>query len=177
MVNRMRSLRLYGRHTIYSPTATHPTILLHELSPDPVPDRVCHKYRQPTIADEHCTELYRYIWGVIKNKNCKLFQINGIEDHIHILCDLHPSMALADLVKDIKVGSSLWMKASGLFPDFIDWGEGYGAFTYSLRQRDIVINYIKRQKEHHRKVPFPVEYKALLDEHGVAYDESYLSSE
>jgi REP element-mobilizing transposase RayT len=65
------------------------------------------KYRQHTIADAHCNELYRYIWGIIKNKNCKLFRINGVEDHIHILCDLHPSVALADLVKDIKVSGSL----------------------------------------------------------------------
>jgi REP element-mobilizing transposase RayT len=60
------------------------------------------KYRQPTIADEHCNELYRYIWGVINNKDSKLFRINGIEDHIHILCDLHPSVALADLVNENK---------------------------------------------------------------------------
>ena len=134
----------------------------------------CTKYRKPTISETHCTDLYRYIWGIVKNKNCILFQINGVEDHLHLLTDLHPTIALADFVKDIKVGSSLWMKESGFFPEFEGWSEGYGAFTYSIRERDKIINYIKKQKEHHKKEPFPDEYKALLDEHGVTYDEKYL---
>ncbi|WP_461125881.1 IS200/IS605 family transposase [Spirosoma aerophilum] len=132
------------------------------------------KYRHPTITDAHCEELYRYIWGVIKNKKGTLLRINGVEDHIHILSDLHPSIALADFVKDIKVASSLWMKASGLFPDFEGWAEGYGAFTYSIKERDRVINYIKKQKEHHKQVTFTDEYKVLLDENGVSYDEKHL---
>ena len=130
------------------------------------------KYRRPTISEPHCEELYRYVWGVIKAKNCKLFRINGVE--VHILSDLHPSVALADFVKDIKVASSLWMKASGLFPEFEGWAEGYGAFTYSIKERDRVLNYIKKQKEHHRKITFPDEYKSLLNEHGIIYDEKYL---
>lgn len=76
------------------------------------------KYRKPTVSDDNCEELYKYIWGIVKNNNSKLYRINGIEDHIHIFCDLHPSIALADFVKDIKVASSIWMKHSGLFPDF-----------------------------------------------------------
>ncbi|CAN5329384.1 IS200/IS605 family transposase [soil metagenome] len=132
------------------------------------------KYRKPTIEEANCNELYQYIWGVIKNKNCKLFRINGVEDHIHILSDLHPSVALADLVKDIKVSRSLWMKASSLFPHFEGWAEGYGAFTYSIKERDRIINYIKKQKKHHQQVTFNDEYKALLEEHGITYDEKHL---
>ena len=132
------------------------------------------KYRQPTIAEEYCDELYKYIWGVIKNKNCKLYRINGIEDHIHIFSDLHPSIALADYVKDIKVASSLWMKEAGKFPDFLGWQEGYGAFTYSIREKDMIINYIKKQKEHHKTETFYDEYKRLLIESGVEFDEKYL---
>ena len=101
------------------------------------------KYRKPTIAEEHCEELYKYIWGVIENKNCKLYRINGVEDHIHIFCDLHPTVALADLIKDIKVASNLWMKESGKFPDFTSWQDGYGAFTYNIR--DKIIDYVKKQ--------------------------------
>jgi putative transposase len=129
------------------------------------------KYRRPTINETHCTELYRYIWGIVKSKNCLLFRINGVEDHIHILCDLHPTVALADLVKDIKAGSSRWMKESGLFPDFEGWADGYGAFTYSIRERDKMISYIKKQKEHHKKVSFVEEYSALLEENGLRYEE------
>ena len=132
------------------------------------------KYRQATIVEEHCHELYKYIWGVIQNKKCKLYRVNGVEDHIHIFSDLHPSIALADYVKDIKVASSLWMKENGKFPDFIGWQDGYGAFTYNIRQRDMIINYVKKQKEHHRKETFYDEYKRLLIENGVEFDEKYL---
>ncbi len=132
------------------------------------------KYRKPTLNETHCTELYSYIWGIIKNKNCKLFQINGVEDHIHILSDLHPSICLADFIKDIKVASAIWMKQSRLFPDFEAWAEGYGAFTYSVKERDTLIGYIKRQKEHHKKTTFVDEFKALLTEHEISFDERYL---
>ncbi|MFN8345719.1 MAG: IS200/IS605 family transposase [Spirosomataceae bacterium] len=132
------------------------------------------KYRRPTIAEAHCEELYRYIWGIIKNNKCKLYRINGIEDHLHIFCDLHPSVALADFVKDIKVASSIWMKQSGLFPDFEAWQEGYGAFTYSIREKDKIINYVKKQKQHHKKETFYDEYKRLLIENDIEFDEKYL---
>ena len=132
------------------------------------------KYRHPTITEEHCEELYKYISGVIENKKSRLYRINGVEDHIHILSDLHPSLSLADFVKDIKVSTSIWMKESGKFPTFIGWQEGYGAFTCSVRSRDRIINYIKNQKEHHKKKSFIDEYKNLLTEHEIEFDERYL---
>jgi len=73
------------------------------------------KYREHTIRDAHCEELYKYIWGVIDNNKCKLYRINGVGDHIHIACDLHPSIALAGLIKDIKLSSSEWMKKQDHF--------------------------------------------------------------
>ena len=132
------------------------------------------KYRQSTIAEAYCEELYKYISGVIENKKSKLCRINGVEDHIHILSDLHPSVSLADFVKDIKVSTSIWMKESCKFPAFTGWQEGYGAFTCSVRSRDRIINYIKNQKEHHKKKSFIDEYKALLTEHEIEFDERYL---
>lgn len=132
------------------------------------------KFRKPTISQQHGEELYKYIWGIIKNKNCHLFRINGIEDHIHIMSDLHPSICLSDYVKDIKVASSIWMKGSGKFPGFEGWQDGYGAFTYSIREKDMIINYIKNQKEHHQTESFYDEYKRLLIENGVVFDEKYL---
>jgi putative transposase len=132
------------------------------------------KYGHPTINPDHKLELYKYIWGVIKNRNSTLYQINGVNDHIHILTDIHPSVALADFIKDIKVASSIWMKDSGLFPGFIGWAEGYGAFTYAYRNKKMISNYIKNQEEHHRKVIYKQEYIRLLKEHGVKFDEQYL---
>lgn len=132
------------------------------------------KDRQATITEAHCNELYRYIWGVIKNSNSTLYRINGTEDHLHILSDIHPSVSLAEYVKNIKVASSLWMKQCGLFPDFKGWQEGYGAFTYSIKENDIIIEYIKNQKEHHKTESFFDEYKRLLLENGIAFDEKNL---
>ena len=132
------------------------------------------KHRKPTIAKEYDVELYKYIYGIIKNKNCKLYRINGIEDHIHIMSDLHPSICLSDYVKDIKVASSLWMKETGKFPAFEGWQDGYGAFTYSIRERDMIINYIEKQKTHHQKENFYDEYRRLLIENRIEFDEKYL---
>ena len=132
------------------------------------------KYRQPTISPQYETELYKYIYGIIKNKKCRLYRINGIQDHIHIMSDLHPTVCLSDFVKDIKVASSLWMKESGHFPDFEGWQDKYGAFTYSIREKDMIINYIKNQKEHHKVENFYEEFKRLLIESEIEFDEKYL---
>ena len=127
-----------------------------------------------TINEANCEELYKYIWGIIKHKDCKLFRINGIENHIHIASDLHPSIALANYVKDIKVASSIWMKESGKFPKFDGWQDGYGAFTYSVKEKDVLIEYVKKQKQHHKKENFHDEYIRLLKENGIDFDEKYL---
>jgi REP element-mobilizing transposase RayT len=91
-----------------------------------------------------------------------------------VLCDLHPSIALADLVKDIKIASSIWMKQSGKFPGFTGWAEGYGAFTYAYRNLDTIAKYINNQEEHHKKITFKNEYLRMLKEFGVEYDERYI---
>lgn len=95
-------------------------------------------------------------------------------DHIHIFTDLHPSIALSDLIRDVKVASNLWMKQSGLFPEFEEWQSGYAAFTYSEKEKDAVINYIKNQKTHHQKENFETEYKNLLKDNGIEFDDKFL---
>ncbi|WP_027378511.1 IS200/IS605 family transposase [Chryseobacterium daeguense] len=132
------------------------------------------KHRAPVLNIKHEDQLYKYIWGIVKNKNCKLYRINGMPDHIHLFTDLHPSVSLSSFVKDIKVSSNLWIKQSGLFPDFEEWQNGYGAFTYSEKEKNMIINYIKNQKEHHKNESFEDEYKNLLISHGVEFDEKYL---
>jgi len=112
--------------------------------------------------------------GVINNHNSHLYRVNGVENHMHILTSLHPSVALADLIKDIKVSSSLMIKKEKLFPDFKGWQIGYGAFTYSIDAKERLIKYIMRQKEHHKKVTFVDEYKMLLKEFDIEFDEKYL---
>ncbi len=132
------------------------------------------KKNEKVLSNYGNDELFRYIWGILKNKKCKLYRINGVENHLHIVFDLHPSVALATLVKDVKVSSSIWIKENGLYPQFIGWAEGYGAFTLSLKEKDRVIKYVMNQQEHHRKVSFRDEYVQLLKENGIEYDERYL---
>ena len=107
------------------------------------------KNREATITEAHENELYKYIWGIVNKKKCKLYRINSMPDHMHIFSDLHPAVCLSDFVKDIKVASSIWMKESDKFQSFSGWQDGYGAFTYSIREKDMIIDYIKNQKEHH----------------------------
>jgi len=126
-----------------------------------------------TINQENVDQLYAYIGGTIKKKSCHLYRINGIENHIHLLKDLHPSIAQADFMRDVKVYSSMWMKESGLFPNFVGWAEGYGSFTCSYRDSDRIIEYIINQQEHHKKLSFEEEYRALLAEYGVVIDERF----
>ena len=134
------------------------------------------KRRRKVLIKENRKELYKYIWGILNKKKCHLYRINGIEDHIHILTHLHPTIALSDLVKGIKVASSLWIKENGIFPKFEGWQKSYGAFTYSFDRKDILINYIKNQEEHHKKVSSEEEFIKLLKEHNVDYDKRYLST-
>lgn len=132
------------------------------------------KYRERTLSKKNRDELFKYIWGVIKNKNCHLYRINGVEDHIHIVTHLHPSVSLSSLVKDIKVSSSLYIKEQKLFEHFKGWQNGYGAFTYSTKEKERLIEYVKNQEEHHRKKTFKEEYINLLNEHEIEFDEKYL---
>jgi len=132
------------------------------------------KDRVPAFTADKREKLFRYTWGILNNKKCHLYRIGGVEDHIHILTEVHPTIALADLIRDIKTGTSTWIKGSGLFPKFTNWQDGYGAFTVSHNVRDAVIEYIKAQEEHHRKMSFEDELRGFLNEHGVKFDEKYL---
>jgi len=132
------------------------------------------KNRESSICEEYEQELYKYLWGIINNLKCKLYRINSMPDHIHLFSDLHPTLSLSEYVKTIKVSSSIWMKESGKFPKFSGWQDGYGAFTYSSREKEMIINYIKNQKEHHKKEIFMDEYRRLLQENEIEFDETYL---
>ena len=132
------------------------------------------KERMPALTKDRREDLFRYIWGIIKNKQSHLYRIGGVEDHIHILTSLHPTVALAAFVKAIKVGSNEWIKESRVFPAFTHWQDGYSAFTQSQNEKDRVIEYIKGQEEHHSKESFRDELRRLLKEAGIEFEEKYL---
>jgi len=96
-----------------------------------------------------------------------------VEDHLHILMNLHPSTALADFIRQLKLTTSNWIKANKIFPKFTYWQEGYGAFTHSILEKDPLMEYIKNQEEHHKKVSFQEELRKLLTEARIEFDERY----
>ena len=132
------------------------------------------KYREKTLCAENRKELFKYICVILNNRNCHVYIVNGVSDHIHIITHLHPSIPLASLIKDIKILSSAYIKNRKLFPDFQGWQVGYGAFTYSSEAKKNLIQYVNNQEEHHRVKSSRQELIELLKKEGVEYDSQYL---
>jgi len=128
-----------------------------------------------SITRDNSEQLYSYISAIIRNKNSHLYRINGTENHVHILTDIHPSFALADFMRELKSSTSKWIKEKGLFPMFDGWGDGYGAFTCSYYDLGELVDYIRNQQEHHRKKSFEEEYRNLIMTAGVKIDDKYFS--
>lgn len=135
------------------------------------------KYRNNSIAESWKVQLYKYITGIISNKNQKLMIINGISSHIHLLIGIKPNCNLSDLVRDIKASSSKWINEQKYTEHKFEWQTGFGAFSVSQSQIDKVIDYIKNQEKHHAKISFKQEYISLLKAYQINYDEKYIFTE
>jgi REP element-mobilizing transposase RayT len=131
------------------------------------------KNRVPNIVETCRGRLHAYLGGVVRNVEGVPEAIGGVEDHVHLLIGLRATARLADVVRDVKAVSSRWVHEETGDRGF-SWQEGYGAFTVSASQRDMVREYIARQEEHHRKRTFQEEYVELLKRSGVEYDDRYL---
>jgi putative transposase len=132
------------------------------------------KYRKPSIRDDVRERLYEYIGGTIRSKKGRLLQIGGVLDHVHILAHMSASLAVADVVRDIKANSSRWMNEQPEVTETFEWQKGYGAFTVSYSQIEIFRAYIQNQQEHHKKRTFQEEYIELLRRHNIEYRLEYL---
>ncbi len=130
------------------------------------------KDRAPLIAPAWEDELYAYLGGIIRNHNGVPIEINGMPDHGHVFARLHPSVALSDMMRELKASSSKWVRRNHL-PEFA-WQRRYGAFTVSESSADAVRKYIREQKIHHQKHTFEDEYVSLLQKHNVEFDERYV---
>lgn len=128
-----------------------------------------------TIDERHERDLYAYIYAFTKVRNCVLYRVGGMPDHIHILMSLHPSVALSDFIRDMKTATSKYMKAHhDKYPMFEGWGNEYYASTLGTGQQETVRQYIIHQKEHHRHETARDELKRLCEENGIPVDERYL---
>jgi putative transposase len=132
------------------------------------------KNRERTLMPDKRTQLFKYIWGVIEKKHSHPYYINGVEDHLHIATHIHPTIALSDLIKDIKLSTSSFISDNNILKYFGGWQDGYSAFTCSYKDKDRLIEYIKNQEVHHKKITYKEELITLLNEHGIEFDEKYL---
>jgi putative transposase len=130
--------------------------------------------RQNLIAKEHREELHKYITGIVRNRDQKMLSIFSMPDHTHLLVGLRPSIAISDLLRDIKADSSNFINNKKWLRVKFNWQEGFGAFSYSRSQLDSVIKYILNQEKHHKKKTFKEEYIGFLKKFEIGYDEKYL---
>jgi putative transposase len=126
------------------------------------------------IKEDVEKELYSYLGGILKNYKSNPLQIGGTSDHLHVLCTLPKTISTADLVEEIKKSSSKWIKTKGDHYQNFYWQDGYGGFSVSNSGVEAVKKYILTQKEHHKRLTAIDEYKNLLDEHGIQYEDRYL---
>ncbi len=133
------------------------------------------KDRRPFLRNKSLRdELHRYLGGILMNHDCQPLIVGGVEDHVHILSTLSRTCEAAEMVKDIKRGSSLWLKTKGPSLHDFAWQNGYGIFSIGHSQIAAVKNYIAGQKEHHRKVSFQDEFRVFLKRYEIEFDERYV---
>ncbi len=132
------------------------------------------KNRADLIAPEIEAGLFGYMHGIVENNDAKLIIANGTANHVHLLVSLPKKIDIPVLIGDVKRDSSSWVKQqNGRFSDFYRQ-KGYGAFSIGQSQVETVVNYIKRQKEHHSKQTFKDEFRALLSKYEIDYDGRYV---
>jgi REP element-mobilizing transposase RayT len=133
------------------------------------------KDRRPFLRDRSLREeLHRYLGGILTNLDCQPIIVGGVEDHVHFLCALSRTRNPAEMVKEVKRGSSLWLKTKNADLQDFAWQGGYGIFSVGFSQIESVRSYIASQEKHHRKVSFQDELRQLLKRYEIEFDERYV---
>ena len=127
--------------------------------------------RDALISVSWKNRLYNYLVAIIQNNKHKVLAIGGTADHVHILFGMRASQSLSNLMKVVKGCSSKWINENKLSNGWFSWQEGYGAFSYAKSDLPAIIQYINNQEEHHKNQNMVDEYKKLLEENEVDYDE------
>ena len=130
--------------------------------------------RENSIQNEWKERLYQYISKIVVSKKQKIYAINGVQNHIHILLSLKTDCNLSDIVRDIKANSSRWINENKFLHGKFNWQKGFGAFSLGRSQLDRIIAYIGHQEEHHRRKTFREEYIEFLKAYGIDFDVKYL---
>ena len=133
------------------------------------------KERRPFLRDRALREeLHSYVGGVLNNLNCQSILVGGVEDHVHILSTLSRTRQAAEMVKEVKRGSSIWIKTKDPRLEQFAWQSGYGIFSIGFSQLATVRRYIAGQEEHHRQLSFQDEFRLLLSRYDIEFDERYV---
>ena len=143
------------------------------------------KYRVPCLIKPVRIALFPYLATIVRDLGSECYRAGGVEDHVHLAVRLHRTRTIADLVRGTKAGSSQWLKTQSPHLRDFAWQGGYAAFSVTYKGLDQLVSYIDGQEAHHAESrsgarpaswtrTFEEEYRALMDEHGVAYDERYL---
>jgi REP element-mobilizing transposase RayT len=132
------------------------------------------KDRRPTIADDICERLYKYIGGSLSENKSRLVAVGGMSDHIHLLASMSKELSISDALRVIKTNSSKWVHETFPKHSAFAWQAGYAAFAVSFSNLDTVRRYIADQEMHHRRVDFKTEFMTLLKRHEIEFEETYL---
>ena len=137
---------------------THTQVLIHLV--------FATRERRPLIVPEIKTDLHAYMAGIVRNLACHVHALNGVADHCHLIVDLSPKLALADLVNRLKASSTKWVRREGGVPEF-GWQRGYGAFAVSQPGLVRAVRYVETQEAHHQKRSLREELAAFIELHGM----------
>jgi putative transposase len=132
------------------------------------------KNRTPSISNDFKQRLHEYMGGLIRERKGCSIEIGGVADHVHILARFPPSVAVSDMIRDVKAVSSKWINDNQLVVGRFEWQVGFAAFTVSYSSIESVQKYIANQEMHHRVRRFEDEYIDFLEKHGIAFDRRYL---
>ena len=130
------------------------------------------KNREPLIAADRREDIWKYLAGILRQLHCPVIEIGGVADHVHVYCSFSRTISMSKLVDELKVESSKWAKTN-VHPNFY-WQNGYAAFSVSRKDRAGLVGYIRNQEQHHTLHSYQDEYRELLQQHGLEWDERYV---
>ena len=132
------------------------------------------KDREPWLSRDVRPRMHAYVATICRGLNAEAFRVGGVVDHLHIVTTLPRTLSQAAMVETVKKTSSKWIKGLDSKYRRFYWQRGYGVFSVSPSQLDVVLKYVESQEEHHRTRSFQEEYRDFLGKHGVEFDERYV---
>ncbi len=134
------------------------------------------RHRHPILEAEWRGRLHAYLGGAVRHVEAVPVAVGGTADHVHLLLGLKATHRIADVLREVKRGSSIFL-SNQFNIGGCAWQSGYGAFSVSPSAIDSVVKYITQQELHHGRKTFQEEYLEFIRKSGVIFDERYLWGE